>query len=127
MVTAVLILFQVKRADDAEAAVPSLRFRPLAAYAAPSWELQLRPWQREHAPQLEVFWSEDPPAKAKVLRRGQHFEPLDEKWTVLPGGAAFKAPLNELKGEEGTLRLLSLRTERHTVDTYEGKPLKEKD
>jgi hypothetical protein len=113
-----LILFQVQPRDASDAPPPSLRYYPLADLTAPSWGLEVKPWAgRKAKPVVEVFWSEDTPDIAGVLRRGRHFG--DDLQLHLDGRGAVQVQLS--KRERGEVRLLSMDVEKHMADTHDGK------
>jgi hypothetical protein len=68
------VWFRVTPQGGRADAVPSLRFYPLAGYPAPAWSLDLAPWPRDAIPNLEVYWRDDPPPPAAVLRRTLDFQ-----------------------------------------------------
>ncbi len=115
-VTPGLILFRVTPPAGTKA-LPTLRFHPLADYAAPTWNLQVRPWRQSAAPVLEAFWSIDEPKTAIVLRKNTHF---DNTLKPLPAAADLEVSLGNKQGP-ARVQLLTLGVEDHEVDTYDGK------
>jgi hypothetical protein len=109
-----VILFQVKPAPGATAP-PTLRYYPLADYTAPAWGLDIEPWPRKAAPEVEAFWSEDKRDPDGELRRDRNF---NDKLEVIAKAATARVRLDN--GESGEVRLLSLTTEPHAVKTADG-------
>jgi hypothetical protein len=117
-VTPSLVLFQVRPRDDRKGQTSSLRSYALSNYTARAWGVDVKPWDQAQQPVLEAFWDQGPLDRhtAGVLRRGQHFS---EDLQVLPESNSLEVQLS--KGERGSVRLLSLKVEKHWADTWDGK------